>query len=276
MRATILILCLAIFGCSDAPGGSVMRDAGADLAHSRCGDNICSANESPSTCCEDCGCTDGQTCQSGQCRGTCGDGVCSADESSTTCCDDCGCANGYACQSGRCETVCGDGICNGGETESNCCDDCGCPSGYECSSGSCTPSCGDGVCSAGETPSTCCQDCGCTTGYACQSGACQYVGTSSLYWTIADNCFNGDSLELKFFDETDKLIWPSYTTHYVQSAGTSFQYGLNCTTGDLICYGATEPTVGDWWGVSVTGAATCTNCCVYCTNGSLSTSLVCN
>jgi hypothetical protein len=103
-----------------------------------CGDGICSADETASTCPDDCG--------------RCGDGICSAHETATSCPADC--------------TRCGDGICSGNETVTSCPADCArCGDGI-CSSGetrvSCPKDCavcGDGHCDASETSESCPKDC---------------------------------------------------------------------------------------------------------------------
>lgn len=107
----------------------------------------------------------------------CGDSSCTDGETQASCCVDCGCPGGQSCDGGTCTELpsCGDGMCNGSETRGNCCVDCGCPSGQSCLGGTCmqNPSCGDGSCNGGETQATCCGDCGCQSAYACISGTCQ-------------------------------------------------------------------------------------------------------
>lgn len=82
-----------------------------------CGDGVCDASESPSTCAADCKCGNG-VCDAGEnantCAGDCtrcGDGICSGGENARSCPGDC--------------TRCGDGICSGSETCSSCAGDCG-------------------------------------------------------------------------------------------------------------------------------------------------------
>jgi len=70
-----------------------------------CGDGICDASESCSTCEADCG----------ACGPECGDGACDATESCDTCEADCG----------TCGPVCGDGNCDATESCSTCAADCG-------------------------------------------------------------------------------------------------------------------------------------------------------
>ena len=76
-----------------------------------CGNGLCTAGESCSTCVADCG-----SCS------VCGDSLCSGAENCYSCPNDCG----------ECG-ICGDGICSGGESCSSCCSDCGpCSPGEIC------------------------------------------------------------------------------------------------------------------------------------------------
>ena len=96
-----------------------------------CGDTICSAGESCTSCPLDC-----DECPT---EPTCGDGQCNGDETCTSCDDDCG----------ACPPRCGDGQCNGSETCGSCAGDCGA-----------CPRCGDGRCNGSETCGSCAGDCG--------------------------------------------------------------------------------------------------------------------
>jgi Regulator of chromosome condensation (RCC1) repeat len=106
-----------------------------------CGNGVCNAKETCSTCPADCG----------VCPPVCGDGTCNGTETCSTCPTDCG----------VCPPVCGDGTCNGTETCSTCPTDCGV----------CPPVCGDGTCNGTETCSTCTTDCGQCPGF-CGDGVC--------------------------------------------------------------------------------------------------------
>ncbi len=143
-----------------------------------CGDGTCSGAENCANCATDCGCTGGNTCQSGVCAPPCGDGTCNPNigENCATCAADCGCTGGNTCQNGVCAGPCGDGTCDtaGGENCATCATDCGCTGGNTCQNGVCAPPCGDGTCdpSIGENCATCAADCGCTGGNTCQNGVC--------------------------------------------------------------------------------------------------------
>lgn len=127
----------------------------------------------------------------------CGDDVCDADENEGSCCVDCGCAAGSSCVDAVCtpDPVCGDAMCNGEETVDDCCIDCGCVEGSACQDGACVvlPVCGDGVCNGTETMDDCCDDCGCGDDYGCEANACvctnAYVHFENLMPDADQFCF---------------------------------------------------------------------------------------
>lgn len=124
----------------------------------------------------------------------CGDGMCNGSESQSTCCTDCGCPAGKSCQGGSCidPSSCGDAVCNGNETQNTCCIDCGCPAGQMCQGNSCVANifCGDAVCNGSETQSTCCTDCGCSNGQVCQGGSCSCPAGNYGQFSILNNVYN--------------------------------------------------------------------------------------
>jgi hypothetical protein len=140
-----------------------------------CGDDLCSGDESCSTCARDCG-----ACPAPP---VCGDGRCDRPESCTSCPTDCGSCGGGA--------YCGDGVCDAAEDCDSCPGDCGdcqpepycgdgwCDAGEDCSwcpsdCGACGPTsyCGDGTCDADEDCSTCESDCGACDESYCGDGTC--------------------------------------------------------------------------------------------------------
>lgn len=211
---------------------------------------------------------------------SCGNRVCDGDETAATCCQDCPCPSGYSCNANRCVSTgpkCGNGACELGETQTSCCTDCGCPTGQTCAGGICqTPIevCGNGICRAGETSSSCCADCGCPSGLACERAKCRIPGTSDLTWTVISNVYSQD-IDYKFFDENRNLVWPGATTHWTISGGGSVSWTLACYTGDNICFGGNGHTISTrYWGVGLNRDQSCTNCCRTCTDGSTSITLL--
>ena len=161
---------------------------------------------------------------------------------------------------------CGDQECSGGENSNTCCVDCGCPDGYGCQGGACVDLavCGDNRCAASEAQ-TCCKDCGCPSGRICRdTGGCEQVGTSTLRWTVKNSCMNGENVQIRFWDITDRLVWPTATTVYVQMPGTSVQYPMSCTTGAKVCFGANQAMHNHYWGIDIDWSKACDDCCYTC------------
>lgn len=210
----------------------------------------------------------------------CGNKMCEPGESAETCCVDCACPSGYSCNAKSCVrdgSTCGNTLCELGETQTSCCVDCGCPSGMTCSGGSCQGPppevCGNGRCGAGETPDNCCADCGCPTGLACERAKCRVPGTSDLLWTVNSSVYS-QNIDYRFFDQTRNLVWPGPTTYWSISGGGSATWRLTCYTGDNICFGGTGHSVTTrYWGVGLNGDKYCANCCMKCTDGATSITL---
>ena len=101
----------------------------------------------------------------------------------------------------------------------------------------------------------------------------------TINFTITDGCNNGVSINYKFYDETNNLVWPSSTTYYYTTAlNASYSSNLSCLEGANVCYGARSTLNGGqiYWGVDLDNSKSCTNCCITCVNGnSLSRTLTC-
>jgi len=69
----------------------------------------------------------------------CGNKACERGEDSSSCCIDCGCPEGYSCDGTKCKKMasCGNRIKEEGETSENCCIDAGCPTGETCQNNVC-------------------------------------------------------------------------------------------------------------------------------------------
>lgn len=99
--------------------------------------------------------------------------------------------------------------------------------------------------------------------------------TATITFNITDGCNNGISIDYKFYDVTANLVWPSASSHYFTSAfDATYTHNLQCTTNDKVCYGARS--VNTYWGLDVDGSKSCSDCCIFCTEGnSLSRRLTC-
>jgi hypothetical protein len=101
----------------------------------------------------------------------------------------------------------------------------------------------------------------------------------TITFNITDGCNNGISIDYKFYDETNNLVWPSATSYYYTSAlNATYTSNLTCINGANVCYGARTTVNGTtiYWGVDLDNSKSCTNCCISCTNGNtLSRTLTC-
>ena len=109
--------------------------------------------------------------------------------------------------------------------------------------------------------------------------ACPQGGNATFTWKITDSCFDGVGVFVRFFDETNNLVFPNSSQAYVINSGRSSTIKLTVKRGAKICYGA-EPTDrdGSYWGVGLDDDEGCTNCCNIVPNsGNLSrtVNLVC-
>jgi len=107
---------------------------------------------------------------------------------------------------------------------------------------------------------------------------CPPAGNATFTWTVTDGCFDG-GLYLRFFDETNNLLWPNRTQVYVISNGRSAVFRLTVKRGAKICYGADSIDGNFYWGVSAEGNKACPDCCNIVPNtGNISRAvrLVCN
>jgi hypothetical protein len=101
----------------------------------------------------------------------------------------------------------------------------------------------------------------------------------AISFNITDGCNNGISIDYKFYDETNNLVWPSASSFYFTSAlNATYSSNLSCESGANVCYGARSTVNGSqvYWGVDLDNSKSCTNCCITCVNGnSLSRTLTC-
>jgi hypothetical protein len=113
-----------------------------------------------------------------------------------------------------------------------------------------------------------------------QKASCPGGGNATFTWTIIDGCVDGFGIYVRFFDETNDLVFPNSSQVYSINAGRSGVVKLSVKRGAKICYGA-EPSNrdGSYWGVSLDNDQSCASCCNIVPNsGNLSRSvnLVCN
>ena len=110
--------------------------------------------------------------------------------------------------------------------------------------------------------------------------ACPSGGNATFTWKVTDNCFDGWGLYVRFFDETNNLVFPNSSQAYVINSGRTSTIKINVKRGAKICYGA-EPINrdGSYWGVSLDNDQGCSNCCNIVPNSgnpSRNISLICS
>ena len=101
------------------------------------------------------------------------------------------------------------------------------------------------------------------------------VTERTITFNITDGCNNGIPIDYKFYDVTNNLVWPSATTHYAtQAFNATYRHDLSCRADAKVCYGARSS--GFYWGIDLDGSKSCSDCCIFCTEGnSLSRRLTC-
>lgn len=97
---------------------------------------------------------------------------------------------------------------------------------------------------------------------------------STVTMKITDSCSDGYSINYKFFDGTNNLVWPSSTTHWYVNDGLTDTRTLSCVSGSTICYGANTGSTS--WGVGIDNSNSCSNCCYTCDSGTHSVNLSCS
>jgi hypothetical protein len=109
--------------------------------------------------------------------------------------------------------------------------------------------------------------------------ACPGGGNATFTWTIIDGCVDGLGIYLRFFDETNDIVFPNSSQVYSVSSGRTGVVKLSVKRGAKVCYGAEPSNLdGSYWGVDVDNSQGCASCCNVVPNtGNISRSvrLVC-
>ena len=89
-----------------------------------------------------------------------------------------------------------------------------------------------------------------------------------MTWIFADGCNDGLGLQIRLFDVTNRLVYPSLSRVFVIPSLTARQIPIRCAAGAKICFGArTLPDDGSGsWGVDLDGLSGCSACCARCGN----------
>jgi hypothetical protein len=78
------------------------------------------------------------------------------------------------------------------------------------------------------------------------------------------------AVRVEFFSQERNLAWPgSHDTYKVDDYQTH-SYRLRCSSGEKICYGASDSSGSTYWGLGLDGRHGCKNCCAVCGGNSVS------
>src|SRR4051812_9131326 len=110
--------------------------------------------------------------------------------------------------------------------------------------------------------------------------SCPSGGNATFTWTIKDGCLDGLGIYIRFFDETNDIVFPNSSQGYSIASGHTGVVKLSVKRGAKICYGAEPSNLQDiYWGVDIDNSQGCDSCCnIVPSSGNLSRSvnLVCN
>jgi hypothetical protein len=110
--------------------------------------------------------------------------------------------------------------------------------------------------------------------------SCPQGGNATFTWTIKDSCIDGLGIYVRFFDETNDIVFPNSTQVYSIGSGRTGSVKLSVKRGAKICYGAEPSNLdGSYWGVSLDDSQSCASCCsIVPTSGNISRSvnLICD
>lgn len=85
----------------------------------------------------------------------------------------------------------------------------------------------------------------------------------NLVWSIKSDHPNVVSLE--FYSQDYNRAWPGGGEVYILDDWDPKSFNLQCSTGELICYGAwVRGDSNTYWGVGIDNSQYCSDCCYYC------------
>lgn len=95
-----------------------------------------------------------------------------------------------------------------------------------------------------------------------EAKACPQGGNATFTWTITDGCGDGFGLYVRFFDETNDLVFPNSSQVYIINSSRASTIKLSVKRGAKICYGAEPSNLdGSYWGVGLDDDQSCASCC---------------
>lgn len=113
-----------------------------------------------------------------------------------------------------------------------------------------------------------------------EKASCPSGGNATFTWTVRDGCDDGLGIYIRFFDETNDIVFPNSSQYYSIGSGHTGVAKLSVKRGAKICYGAEPSNLQDiYWGVDVDNSQGCASCCnIVPATGNISRSinLICN
>ena len=96
------------------------------------------------------------------------------------------------------------------------------------------------------------------------------AGDSTVTFQVKDTCNDKQDIMFKFYDETNKLVWPSVNKSYYTEKYNYYSLNrLSCSKGANICVGGSTPDYSKPFGVGINNDSSCADCCGRCNNGSI-------
>ena len=85
----------------------------------------------------------------------------------------------------------------------------------------------------------------------------------NIVWSVQSDHPNVVSLE--FYSQDYNRAWPGGGEVYILDDWDPKSFNLQCSTGELICYGAwVRGDSSQYWGVGIDNSQYCSDCCYYC------------
>jgi hypothetical protein len=112
-----------------------------------------------------------------------------------------------------------------------------------------------------------------------EAKACPQGGNATFTWKLTDRCSDGVGIYVRFFDETNDLVFPNSSQVYTIGSGRTSTIKLSVKRGAKICFGAESTDFGFYWGASLDDSQACASCCNIVPNSgniSRSLNLLCN
>jgi hypothetical protein len=103
--------------------------------------------------------------------------------------------------------------------------------------------------------------------------------TVRLTWVVQNQCPYAPGFQVKIFDETNNLTWPTATGDiFPLAAGVTSEINVDTYKGAKVCIGA-KPNVASsesHWGVGIDNQYGCDQCCFIADNSRVTWPLTCN